>query len=92
MPRSYLIYGLEGHTDSREGIVLLGHKNGWLKKAAVVCVTRLTDFQTMVHSQHVEFAEEWKFNSSVPLNRGLPARQSEYFTGSRNLSLGPTNL
>lgn len=32
MPRSYLIYGLEGHTDSREGIVLLGHKNGWLKR------------------------------------------------------------
>lgn len=67
MPRSSLIYGL-GQTASREGIVLSGYKNGCLKKAAVIPVTRLTDFQTVVYKQWVDFASKWKFNSSVPHN------------------------
>lgn len=93
MPRSSLIYGLEGQTDSREGIVLSGCKNGCLKKTAVVSVTRLTDFQTMVHNWWVDFAKDCKFNSSVPHNHMVCLRDSlEYFTGSCGLSLGPANL
>lgn len=60
----------------------------------MVSMPRLTDFHTMVHNWWVDFAKEWKFNSSVPHSQscGLAARQSEYFTASCGLSLGPTNL
>lgn len=60
---------------------------------AVVSLTRLTDFQTVAHNRWVDFAEECKFSSSVPpQSGGSPVRQSEYFTESCGLSLGPTNL